>query len=151
MVERRGGKRFAPQALARDRVLFLVRMEPLDRDAPFEPEVVGEKDLPHPTSAQRGVDAVPASEQIGHRQSDDFFDLVIVGVLPRLVKTAVRLVEHARFYWLWLARVISDPSSFTRPVVHEKFVTASQRRCGVLRPWSARTEVMVPSIGGVTT
>ena len=37
MVERRGGERFAPQALARDEVLFVVGMEPLDRDASFEP------------------------------------------------------------------------------------------------------------------
>jgi hypothetical protein len=30
MVERRGGERFAPRALARDEVLFVVGMEPLD-------------------------------------------------------------------------------------------------------------------------
>jgi hypothetical protein len=49
-----------------------------DRDATFELDVVGEKDLPHPTGAERGVDTVPAGKQISHRQSDDFFDLVIV-------------------------------------------------------------------------
>jgi hypothetical protein len=69
MVERRGGQRFAPQALARDQVLFVVRMEPLNRDATFEPEVVREKNLPHPAGTERGVDAVAASEQMGHPRS----------------------------------------------------------------------------------
>ena len=74
MVKRRGGERFAPQALTRDEVLLVVRMEPLDRDAPFEPDVVGEKDLPHPAGAERGVDAVPAGKQIGHLRSRDGMD-----------------------------------------------------------------------------
>jgi hypothetical protein len=38
----------------------------------------------------------PASRSVIVNQ-DDFFDLVIVGAQPRLVKTAERLVEHARF------------------------------------------------------
>jgi hypothetical protein len=46
--------------------LFVVRMEPLDRDAPFELGIVGEKDLAHSAAAERGVDAVPAGEQIRH-------------------------------------------------------------------------------------
>ena len=54
----------------RDEILFVVRMEPLDRDATFEPRVVSEKDLTHAASAERGVDAVTAGEQIGHRRSD---------------------------------------------------------------------------------
>jgi hypothetical protein len=82
------GERFAPQALARDEVLFVVRLEPLDRDAPFEPQIVGEKNLTHPAGAKRGVDAVPAGEQLSHRRSGGVFNQLIVGVQTRLVKTA---------------------------------------------------------------
>jgi hypothetical protein len=67
---------------------------------------VCEKDLPHSAGAERGVDAVPAGKQIGHRRSNDFFDLVIVGVQPRLVKTAGRLADQPPFSWLRLAGVI---------------------------------------------
>ena len=101
MVERRGGERFAPQALACDEVLFVVRMEPLDRDAPFELGVLGEKDLAHAAGAERGVDAVPAGEQIGHRQPDNFFDPIILGVQPRLVKTMGSSQAYSDDWLLW--------------------------------------------------
>jgi hypothetical protein len=106
MVERRGGQRFPAQALAGNEILFVVGMEPLDRHAPFEPEVVGQKNLAHPAGAERGFDAIPAGEESRHRRSSDVLSLVIVGAQPRLVKATGRPVEHARFYWLRLARVI---------------------------------------------
>jgi hypothetical protein len=49
----------------------VIRVEPLDRDATFEPEVVGEKDLAHPAGTERGVDAVAAGKQIAHPRAGD--------------------------------------------------------------------------------
>ena len=62
MVERRGGQRLAPQPPPRDRVRLDLGRQQLDGDTPLEERVLCEKHLPHPAGAERGVDAVPASE-----------------------------------------------------------------------------------------
>jgi hypothetical protein len=51
VIERRRSQGFAPQAFACDEVLFVVRIEPLDRDVPFELGIVGEKELSHSAAA----------------------------------------------------------------------------------------------------
>ena len=52
-------------------------------------DVVGEKDLAHPAGAERGVDAVPAGEQLhGHLPSQKLFGEV--GVRDHLERAKVR-------------------------------------------------------------